>query len=237
MSFFLNFGKKHNIYRLIMIVFIFIYFFSSILFQNNQSFEQVRNTITFGSWYEIATTYIMDLGVILQFPFLVPIISLLILLNTIDIHISSRFFHLFILVIFIACAGYSYYFMQFIHMVGKYLKNNKVFAGVMYFIIVFTSINIVVTTILFRNNELKKISYYIQQQKLNEIKKPSDSSKKQAIAKKLEYTVKEGDTLWALATIFYNSGFDWWRLQQGNRIYNPQLIYPNQKLFIPQKIN
>lgn len=49
------------------------------------------------------------------------------------------------------------------------------------------------------------------------------------------YTVKAGDTLWAIATRMYGSGSSYTKIYEANTgiIKNPNLIYPNQELVIP----
>ncbi len=48
-----------------------------------------------------------------------------------------------------------------------------------------------------------------------------------------EYEVKKYDTLWDLATRFYNDPFQWHTIWENNQyIDNPDLIYPGDKLFI-----
>lgn len=49
------------------------------------------------------------------------------------------------------------------------------------------------------------------------------------------YTIKSGNTLWAIAERFYQSGLLWPRLHQANcrLIANPDLIFPGQVILIP----
>ena len=49
------------------------------------------------------------------------------------------------------------------------------------------------------------------------------------------YTVRSGDTLWSIAQHYYGSGDLWPRIYNANRnlIANPNLIYPNQVLYVP----
>ena len=49
------------------------------------------------------------------------------------------------------------------------------------------------------------------------------------------YIVRPGDTLWKIAERFYGNGIYWSRIFESNqdKIKNPGLIYPFQKLFIP----
>ena len=49
------------------------------------------------------------------------------------------------------------------------------------------------------------------------------------------YTVKSGDTLWAIAKTYYGNGAQYPKIYNANTniIKNPNLIYPGQKLVIP----
>lgn len=49
------------------------------------------------------------------------------------------------------------------------------------------------------------------------------------------YTVKAGDSLWKIAQRIYGNGNQWTKIYEANRdkIKNPDLIYPGQKLTIP----
>ena len=47
------------------------------------------------------------------------------------------------------------------------------------------------------------------------------------------YTVKKGDTLWAIAKKYYGNGNQYPKIVKANNIKNPDLIYPGQKLIIP----
>lgn len=62
----------------------------------------------------------------------------------------------------------------------------------------------------------------------------------------MEYTVRQGDTLWAIAERFLGSPFEWPRLwrynnrgeviaRTGQGIPDPNLIYPGQKLMVPSQ--
>lgn len=51
-------------------------------------------------------------------------------------------------------------------------------------------------------------------------------------AKSTEYVVKEGDMLWKIAKQF---GTTWQKLQEMNKLKNPDLIHPGQKLAVPAK--
>ena len=50
------------------------------------------------------------------------------------------------------------------------------------------------------------------------------------------YTVKSGDTLWALAKFYYGDGSKYSLISSANpNITNPNLIYPGQVLVIPKE--
>ena len=49
-----------------------------------------------------------------------------------------------------------------------------------------------------------------------------------------QYTVKSGDTLWALARKNYGDGSKYTVIAEANKIANPNLIYINQKITIPK---
>jgi LysM repeat protein len=47
------------------------------------------------------------------------------------------------------------------------------------------------------------------------------------------HVVRRGDTLWDLAVRYYRNGTLWRRIADANRLRNPNLIYPGQRLRIP----
>ena len=51
------------------------------------------------------------------------------------------------------------------------------------------------------------------------------------------YEVMKGDSLWKIAERFYNAGGKWIRIFEANmnKIKNPSLIYPYQRLTIPKE--
>lgn len=51
---------------------------------------------------------------------------------------------------------------------------------------------------------------------------------------KTYYTVQKGDTLWAIAEKFYGNGEQYKKIANANGIDNPDTIYPNQVLYIPE---
>lgn len=50
---------------------------------------------------------------------------------------------------------------------------------------------------------------------------------------KTYYTVVKGDTLWGIAERFYGDGSKYTKIASANGIGNPDLIYPDQVLYIP----
>lgn len=49
-----------------------------------------------------------------------------------------------------------------------------------------------------------------------------------------EYTVQKGDTLWAIAQARYNNPYRWVDIARANNLKNPDLIYVDAKLNLPQ---
>lgn len=49
------------------------------------------------------------------------------------------------------------------------------------------------------------------------------------------YTVRSGDSLWAIATKYYGDPSRWPKIADANRLKNPSLIRPGQRLTIPPK--
>ena len=47
------------------------------------------------------------------------------------------------------------------------------------------------------------------------------------------YTVVSGDTLWAIAKKYYSDGSKFPKIAEANKLKNPNLIFPGQKLVIP----
>ncbi len=48
------------------------------------------------------------------------------------------------------------------------------------------------------------------------------------------YTVVKGDTLWDIAIRAYGDGFAWTKISSTNKLSNPDLIFPGDKLSIPR---
>lgn len=75
------------------------------------------------------------------------------------------------------------------------------------------------------------------EQQLNEIKKSpaaKESVKQNKVVGNI-YVVKKGDCLWNIAKAVYNKPLIWKAIYKANKkkIKDPNLIYPNQKLIIP----
>src|SRR4030042_1043205 len=49
-----------------------------------------------------------------------------------------------------------------------------------------------------------------------------------------QYVVKNGDTLWSIAEVYYKSGYNWVDIQKANNLGNPDMIDVAQKLTIPK---
>ena len=47
------------------------------------------------------------------------------------------------------------------------------------------------------------------------------------------YQVKEGDDLWKIAEKVYGSGYNWVDLAKANKLENPEVLFVNTKLNIP----
>ena len=72
--------------------------------------------------------------------------------------------------------------------------------------------------------------------KKDNAEKPSKRPSKSVETKKERiYTVKQGDCLWSIAKKYYGNGESYKKIYNANKdkIKNPNLIYPNQKLVIP----
>ena len=66
--------------------------------------------------------------------------------------------------------------------------------------------------------------------------KQREESSSAPLADNQNYTVKSGDTLWALAKFYYGDGSKYSLISSANpNITNPNLIYPGQVLVIPKE--
>jgi LysM repeat protein len=79
----------------------------------------------------------------------------------------------------------------------------------------------------------KKFMVVVQSNKAT-VKKGSTAPKVNPKSNRV-YVVRRGDTLWAIAKKYYGSGLQYPKIYNANRdkIKNPNLIYPGQKLVIP----
>ncbi|KKS87868.1 MAG: Peptidoglycan-binding lysin domain protein, partial [Microgenomates group bacterium GW2011_GWC1_43_11] len=48
-----------------------------------------------------------------------------------------------------------------------------------------------------------------------------------------EHITKEGENLWVISEVYYKTGYNWVDISEENKLVNPDLIYPDQKLTIP----
>lgn len=49
-----------------------------------------------------------------------------------------------------------------------------------------------------------------------------------------KYQVVAGDCLWTIAEKYYQNGFNWVTIAKENKLENPDLIFPNQELVLPE---
>lgn len=50
----------------------------------------------------------------------------------------------------------------------------------------------------------------------------------------VEHTVAKGEHLWGLAKRYYDDGYKWVEIARENKLVNPDLIYPGNKLTVPK---
>ena len=81
----------------------------------------------------------------------------------------------------------------------------------------------------------KKVSTIKTVKKTKAVAKKVSTPKTNPKATSKTYTVKSGDTLWAIAKTYYGNGAQYPKIYNANTniIKNPNLIYPGQKLVIP----
>jgi LysM repeat protein len=63
--------------------------------------------------------------------------------------------------------------------------------------------------------------------------KPTTAVRPKPIGTSRIYTVKKGDSLWIIAHKYYKDGSEWPTIARANKLRNPNLIYPGQRLKIP----
>jgi nucleoid-associated protein YgaU len=90
----------------------------------------------------------------------------------------------------------------------------------------------------FTDKKTKVIVQSDTEQQLSEIKKSpaaKESGKQSKMAGNI-YVVKKGECLWNIAKAVYNKPLKWKVIYKANKkkIKDPNLIYPNQKLIIPE---
>lgn len=87
---------------------------------------------------------------------------------------------------------------------------------------------------LLEYREYGKKSVVVVQSNKATVKKGSTTPKVNPKSNRV-YVVRRGDTLWAIAKKYYGSGLQYPKIFNANRdkIKNPNLIYPGQKLVIP----
>jgi nucleoid-associated protein YgaU len=70
--------------------------------------------------------------------------------------------------------------------------------------------------------------------KTSNVKKQAEEQKKIEEAKlPKDHMVKEGENLWVISEVYYKTGYNWVDIASENKLENPDLIFPNQKLTIP----
>lgn len=84
-------------------------------------------------------------------------------------------------------------------------------------------------------NVLEYVAPQIRYVAVQNIRKQGTTRTNPAASTGKTYTVRSGDTLWAIAKKFYGSGSQYPKIFQANseKIKNPNLIYPGQVLTIP----
>lgn len=95
-----------------------------------------------------------------------------------------------------------------------------------------------ITFELVEYREFKKEKQVVQEVKneLTTVLTVKDKPKEETNPKSTgSYTIVSGDTLWAVAKKYYGDGSKWPKIYEANKdkIKNPNLIYPKQKITIP----
>lgn len=65
-------------------------------------------------------------------------------------------------------------------------------------------------------------------------KDTKESAKDKSALSEERYTVVEGDNLWSIAEKVYQSGSNWKDIADANKLENPQVVHPGNKLIIPK---
>lgn len=108
-------------------------------------------------------------------------------------------------------------------MLQRSLKSPDAILSMIIGLVVILSIGYAIITTIRTNRatqqeELRKAE---EQKKLEEARLPKD------------IVVKEGENLWVISETYYKTGYNWVDIAEANKLENPDLIYPDQKLTIP----
>lgn len=72
-----------------------------------------------------------------------------------------------------------------------------------------------------------------KQQKQEELKRQQEEQAKAQTKLPATHTTKEGENLWIISETYYKTGYNWVDIASENKLENPDLIFPDQKLTIP----
>lgn len=61
-----------------------------------------------------------------------------------------------------------------------------------------------------------------------------DAQKPETTSNATEYTVVAGDSLWKIAVAQYGDGYKWTEISKANKLVNPNIIHPGNKLSLPR---